>query len=95
VDTEGAELLIFQGGRGLLTRENAPLILYEGYSWNTKGFGYHPVEIMWLLQDYGYSLFVLDSQTGKIAPRQPAHGYDAMVVAAKSRHLLQIGMAVV
>jgi len=87
VDVEGAELLVFQGAKNLLMREDAPLILYEGYSWCTKGFSYHPVEIMWFLQNCGYSFFVFDDQTGKVTPRQPAHGYDAMVIAAKPTHL--------
>jgi len=86
VDVEGAELMVLRGGRNLLERRDAPLILYEGYSWCTRGFNYHPVEIMWLLQDYGYSLFVLDSESGQVAYRKPEHGYDAMVVAIKPEH---------
>lgn len=86
VDVEGAELMVLRGGKNLLEREDAPLILYEGYSWCTKGFDYHPVEIMWLLQDYGYSLFVLDSESGKVVPRKSSHGYDAMIVAIKPEH---------
>lgn len=86
VDVEGAELLVFRGARKLLERTDAPLILYEGFSWCTKGFHYHPVEIMWLLQNHGYSLFVLNGETGQIAHRKPGHGYDAMIVAIKRGH---------
>lgn len=86
VDVEGAELLVFQGGQYLLQRKDAPLILYESYIWCTAGLSYHPVEIMWLLEDYGYSLFTLDSKTGQIARRQPEHGFNAMIIAAKPIH---------
>lgn len=86
VDVEGAELLVFQGGRNLLERRDAPLILYEGFGFLTKGFDYHPAEIMSFLQDCGYSLFVLDDKTGKVAPWQAAYGYSAMVIAAKPTH---------
>ena len=40
VDVEGAELKVFRGGRKLLERPDAPVILYEGYSWCTAGFHY-------------------------------------------------------
>lgn len=86
VDVEGAELMVFRGGKKLLERKDAPLILYESYSWCTKGFNYHPVEIMWLLQDYGYSLFLLDSESGRVTSRKPGHDYDAMIVAVKPEH---------
>lgn len=88
VDVEGAELMVLRGGRNLLKQKDAPLILYESYSWCTKGFNYHPVEIMWLLQDYGYSLFVLDGKSGLLRHRKPEHGYDAMIVAIKPEHPL-------
>jgi FkbM family methyltransferase len=84
VDVEGAELLVFRGARGLLARTDAPLILYEGYSWCTAGFHYHPVEIMWLLEGFGYEIFVLDSASGRVRQREPGESYDHMVVAVKT-----------
>jgi FkbM family methyltransferase len=86
VDVEGAELPVLRGARNLLERKDAPLILYTGYSSNTRGFGYHPVEMMWRLGDCGYSLFVLDCETGEAAPRRPGPEYDAVIVAAKPGH---------
>jgi FkbM family methyltransferase len=86
VDVEGAELLVFRGGEKLLARPDAPLILYEGYSWCTAGFHYHPVELLWLLASRGYELFVLDSQTERIRRRTPQEGYDAMMIAVKPTH---------
>jgi FkbM family methyltransferase len=86
VDVEGAELLVFRGASQLLKRSDAPLILYEGYSWCTAGFHYHPVELMWLLASFGYELFVLDADTGRVRRRRPGESYDAMMVAAKPAH---------
>jgi hypothetical protein len=86
VDVEGAELLVFRGGRKLLQRPDAPLILYEGYSWCTAGFHYHPVELMWHLEALGYELFILDPESGAVRQRIPGESYDAMMVAVKKSH---------
>ena len=86
VDVEGAELQVFRGGRKLLERPDAPLILYEGYSWCTAGFHYHPVELMWLLEEFGYELFILDPESGSVRQRKSGESYDAMVAAVKRSH---------
>jgi FkbM family methyltransferase len=84
IDTEGAELLVFRGARELLARADAPLILYEG-GFLSKGFGYHPVESMWLLQKHDYAFFVMDNN-GKISEPAHSHAYDSMVIAVKPAH---------
>jgi FkbM family methyltransferase len=86
VDIEGAELMLFRGGRDLFQRADAPLILYEGFGTLTRGFGYHPVEILWFLESCGYSLFVLNSETGEISELKPDYQYDSMVIAVKPGH---------
>jgi FkbM family methyltransferase len=86
IDVEGAELLVFRGGRKLLERPDAPLILYEGYSWCTAGFHYHPVELMWQLEEFGYELFILDPESGAVRQRTAGESYDAMMVAVKKSH---------
>jgi FkbM family methyltransferase len=86
VDVEGAERLVLRGGRKLLKRPDAPLILYEGYSWCTASFHYHPVELMWQLEEFGYELFVLDPESGAVRRRTPGESFDAMVVAVKKSH---------
>ena len=83
VDIEGAELMMFRGARNLLMRADAPVILYEGFGSLTRGFGYHPVEILWLLESCGYALFLLNSETGEISELKPDYRYDSMVIAAK------------
>lgn len=83
VDIEGAELMLFRGARDLLQRVDAPLILFEGFGSLTRGFGYHPVEILWLLESCGYTLFVLNSDTGGISELKTDYQYDSMVIGAK------------
>jgi FkbM family methyltransferase len=85
VDIEGGELMLFQGARELLERADAPLILYEsGYL--TRGFGYHPVEIIWFLESCGYTVFTLNSKTGEIGNLNADCQYDSMMIAAKPGH---------
>lgn len=85
MDAEGAELLVFRGAKNLLQRKDAPLILYES-GLCSKGFGYHPVEIMWHLESYGYSLFILDGNSEKICLHKVTRNYDAIVIAIKPGH---------
>jgi FkbM family methyltransferase len=86
VDVEGAELLVFQGGERLLKRADAPLILYEAYGCRSKGFGYNPVELAWLLKKWGFSIFTLNSETGRIREAAVSRPYDSMVIAVKAEH---------
>ena len=86
VDIEGAELMLFRGARELLMRADAPVILYEGFGFLTRGFGYHPVEILWLLEFCGYTLLLLNSETGAISGLKPDYQYDSMVIAVKPGH---------
>jgi FkbM family methyltransferase len=86
VDIEGAELMFFRGARNLLERTDAPLILYEGFGFLTRGFGYHPVEILWFLESCGYTLVLLNSESGKISKLKPDYQYDSMVIAVKPSH---------
>lgn len=87
IDVEGAEPLVLQGARDLLARPDAPLILFEcGHL--SAGFGYHPVESVWLLQDLGYSLFTINSSDGALSipflnqNQMP----DMMAIAVKPTH---------
>jgi len=86
VDIEGAELMMFRGARNLLERPDAPLILYEGFGFLSRGFGYHPVEILWLLESCGYTLLLLNSETAAISNLKSDYQYDSMVIAVKPGH---------
>jgi FkbM family methyltransferase len=94
MDVEGCELLVLKGAKNLLSSE-APLIMYESSLDTTKGFGYHPVEIIWLLQKYGYKLFYLEGDTVKERPINLFHGtmiaskpFSELYFALKKRYCL-------
>lgn len=82
----GAELILFRGARHLLRRTDAPTLFLEAVQSRTRRFGYHPVEILWLLGSCGYSLFTLNSETGAISELRPDYQYNSMVIAAKPGH---------
>ena len=86
VDAEGAELSIFEGASSLLQRPDAPMILYEAFSFLTRGFDYHPVEIFWLLERLGFSFFTLNSDSGKLAVPEASRAYDSIILAVKPSH---------
>lgn len=54
IDVEGAELLCFQGGLQLLNSDNKPMIIFECDENHCKSFGYRVVEVLLLLEKYGY-----------------------------------------
>jgi predicted O-methyltransferase YrrM len=54
IDTEGCELFVLLGGEQLI-RQHHPGILMEFEERNTAQFGYHPNEIVRLLDSWGYS----------------------------------------
>ncbi len=85
VDIEGAELMLFRGARNLLERADAPLILYES-GFLTLGFGYHPAEVPRFLKACGYTLLLLNSETGEITDLKSDYQYDSMVIAVKPGH---------
>jgi FkbM family methyltransferase len=54
IDTEGAELAILKGGKGVLEKFR-PEVLAEYYAENTRQFGYEPEEILRFMSSLGYS----------------------------------------
>jgi FkbM family methyltransferase len=55
-DVEGAELLVFQGSRGLLESAR-PIVFAEMLRKWTAKFGYHPNQIISLMREFGYQCF--------------------------------------
>jgi FkbM family methyltransferase len=86
VDAEGAELAIFEGASSLLQQPDAPAILYEAFTFITRGFDYHPVEIYWLLDRHGFACFNLNSETGKLAVPPASRAYNSTILALKTSH---------
>lgn len=58
IDTEGAELMILQGGRALLA-DQKPLIVLEIHPLNLRVYPYTEMDIFQFLQDIGYQLETL------------------------------------
>jgi FkbM family methyltransferase len=85
-DVEGAELMLFRGANDLLRRPDAPIIMYKGFGFLTRAFGYHPVEILWFLESCGFDFFTLNADTGEVAELKPDYNYNSMVIAAKPSH---------
>jgi FkbM family methyltransferase len=86
VGVGGAELMVLRGAKHLLERNDAPMVIFGVDASPTRRFGYHPVEILWLLESCGYSLFTLSSDTGAISELKPDYQYNSMVIAAKPGH---------
>ena len=55
-DVEGAELLVFQGGRKTL-EQSRPIVFAEMLRKWTAKFGYHPNQIIALFRELGYACF--------------------------------------
>lgn len=87
IDVEGAEPLVLHGATGLLARLDAPLILFE-CGQLSAGFGYHPVESVWLLQEFGYSLLAINASDGTISKPfvKQSQMSDMMAIAVKPTH---------
>jgi len=86
IDVEGAELPVLRGAVNLLTKPDAPLILFESGCLTTAGFGYHPVESTWFLENRGYRLFLMNAQDGSISKVVRSLAYDANLIAVKPTH---------
>ena len=67
VDVEGFEALAFRGGGRLLSRPEAPDILFEFVDWAEELAGEKPGNAQLLLLNYGYDLYLFEH--GKIGDR--------------------------
>lgn len=85
VHVEGGELLVLCGARELLASADAPLIVFE-CSRLSRGFGYHPAEILWLLEELGYESFVIDPSDGAISRPANSQSLDTNMIAVKPTH---------
>lgn len=81
VNAKGNEFRLFESMKDVLSAPDAPVIIYKTSSAHTGKLGYHPVEILWLLQDFGYTFFVPDVE-GNIVERSPRE-YEGIIVAKK------------
>ncbi len=70
-DVEGAELMVFKGGRKFLSKYH-PVILCEIEERHTKRYDYTPEAVFAFLKDIEYNAFVFDSN--KLLPVQGVQG---------------------
>jgi FkbM family methyltransferase len=75
VDVEGAERLVFLGGRRTLARADAPAIFFEVDERLCAAAGTTPLEVKSVLIDYGYGIFQWRSG-----------GFLAVAIDARHRH---------
>jgi FkbM family methyltransferase len=96
IDVEGAELLVLRGASEIL-QQQTPVMLIEVFAPWQKPFGYQPIDVLSLLQSYGYEfLFAcpngLVSHTPSIVkpvPSEYIHGYNVVAYhVAKHRDVL-------
>lgn len=57
-DVEGNELFVIQGGMALISRHKPILLLELLRKWSAR-FGYHPNEVISLLEEIGYKAYVV------------------------------------
>lgn len=68
VDTEGAEYRILRGAQGLLASAR-PIVTSEfSCEMISRVSGVHPRDYLALFLSYGYSIYVIDKQTGRLEP---------------------------
>lgn len=95
VDVEGADLLVFQGGKRLLGDSDAPVILFERFEQTQVSFGYDPEQTRSLLTELGYQIFTLGGASGDLRPAGDDLALDSNLVttnlvAAKPKHLAEL-----
>jgi len=86
VALEGAELMLFAEQENLLERTDAPLILYEGFRISYSRIWLSSGRNSLVPRSCGYTLLLLNSETGEISELKPDYRYDSMVIAVKPSH---------
>lgn len=86
VDVEGAERLVFIGGRRTLSRADAPAIFFEVDERLCEAAGTSPCEVKALLIEYGYGIFRWRSGAFVRVGVEEPHGHEDLF-ALQPRHL--------
>ena len=82
IDVEGAEELVFRGGKNFLEANEAPIVLEYGLDGVRRYLGKTLENVVRLLRDAGYRIFSLETSPLRLAPFIPQHS-KANVVALK------------
>lgn len=84
IDIEGYEYYAFKGGSQVLSKPNAPVILFEFLEWAEAKSGVVPGSAQKLLIEYGYSLYII-RHNQRLLLSTPITKGDAMLLAIKDR----------
>lgn len=87
-DVEGAELLVFQGGRKTLDRVDAPLILFETNKYPALGFGLDvstSKDFLGGLKSARYSFFEVQGGGGLVPINEVNPGYSNLLAVPESK----------
>ncbi len=68
LDVEGGEVAALGGMNELLSRDDAPVILYESNAFTLQFFGHTPIDLTAALEQFGYTIFML--QSGRLIPNR-------------------------
>jgi FkbM family methyltransferase len=90
IDTEGAEFLAIQGGKKLLSSEDAPVIFSEFNTVAYKGFDYKLNEFEDALKSLGYKVFEL--KYGVLKPFDSNNCNTMDIICFKNKHLKELGL---
>jgi hypothetical protein len=83
IDVGGAERFVLLVLGDLLRRSTAPAILLRNDAVLTRIHGYHPVENLWLLRDFGYEVIAVDTSSGDLQAYPYRGDFSAMALAVK------------
>lgn len=68
IDIEGAELLFFKGAENFF-RNNKPFLIFETLDTYCERFGYSSIDVLLVLQSWGYKVKQLDIETWVAYPK--------------------------
>ena len=69
IDVQGAEGLVFEGGRDVL--KNVKAVLLEYWPYGLRNCGSDPVSFLRMFKDQGFDIFVIDEGRKEMRPVEP------------------------
>ena len=70
MDIEGSEVAAVRGLKGLLSRADAPVIVYEGNGLTLHEFGYTTADLVGTLEGFGYRTYRAEGGRFRSSPRR-------------------------
>jgi FkbM family methyltransferase len=82
IDVEGSELAVLQGAREILSRDH-PILVLELFDAALRTQGARSEEVLDLLKEYGYQVFVFDPESGQPVPGETPLQENPNIVAVR------------